>query len=873
MQPEDIQILENLFWRRIQHLVSADRSQENYLRLLEEQLLSCRDPVTDEPASAEEINQIRQRISLRIDYEVLYPRVEIQDPAQIRNIEGHTDWYLGWLDAEPDQYHWIRHREHLINRFLSQYPDEPERAARIIRTIDNDTDKILELMENPNRTSFKSKGLVVGYVQSGKTANFTALIAKAVDAGYKFIIVLTGIHNTLRSQTQERIDRELTGSVENGIIQPDIPHSLLRLTSQDLDFSPNNVNQQTFVNIIRPGYPLISIMKKNHNVMEHLIEWVHAAPENIRRNIPLLVIDDEADQASIDTHYGDEDDEPSRTNERIRRLLTFFSRHTYIGYTATPFANVLIDLAVHHEDLGRDLYPRNFIVSLNRPEGYIGSSEVFRSNLRDMYVRLVPQPEADNLITHPGDITQTLERAIMGHFLACAVRCFRGDSHQPMSMLIHTSHLQVDHQRMHECIDDFLDSLKSNWRNRYERAGIQRAFEEIWNTDYLHYINEHYPDRYVVFEDIVSYIEEIMDTMHILELNYLTDDELDYTLYRRVIAIGGNKLSRGLTLEGLLTSFYLRESRQYDTLLQMGRWFGFRENYEDLTRIYTTPILDSFFEELANVEQELREEILQYEAEGITPLDVSVRIRTHRRMRVTARNKMGAARIVQGSYSKRLVQTIWFPLNRSEILRRNLDAGSSFIQENEWEPANPNLPANRCYISRDISNVEILAFLDNYQFASRDDISEFGSSLDPEDLKNYIRRENSFNNLLEWNVAVVGKENIEFAGDEIVNWNGLEIVPVSRSRLQNYRYKIGALSDPNHLTLDYPDLQDPYLRAKPLLILYRISRNSRTSNARKTEDLFKDLTEKVDVLGLVIVFPQSRTTPNDYVSVLLSREV
>jgi len=866
MQQDDLLTLENIYWRRIQHSAPLNPTRVQLLDLLEELLLNCRDPVTDERASDEEISEIRRSIVLRIEYEIIYDTVEIQDPAQIRNIEGHIDWYDDWLGANPDRYHWIRHREYLTNRFLTRYSEDPERAARIIRTIDNDTDKILELMESPERVSFNSKGLVVGYVQSGKTANFTALIAKAIDAGYKFIIVLTGIHNTLRTQTQERIDRELTGVSENSISLPDLEHSLIRLTNSDLDFSPNNVNRQTFSNIVRSGFPIISIMKKNTQVLEHLIRWVQESPDEIRRNVPILLIDDEADQASIDTHSTEEDEEPSRTNEKIRRLLTLFTRHNYVGYTATPFANVLIDLAVHHEDLGRDLYPRNFIVSLNRPEGYMGASEVFHSDLREMYVKHVPLLEAESIISHPGNTTRTLERAIKGHYLACAVRCYRGDGHQPMSMLIHTSHLQADHSAMHRSIEDFCDSLLSNWRNPHEMQGIRTDFEELWNNDYLRYSSEFFPGRTVNFEDIIPYLEEIMISTHILELNYLTEDQLDYDIYRRVIAIGGNKLSRGLTLEGLLTSFYLRESRQYDTLLQMGRWFGFRENYEDLTRIYTTPTLDSFFEELAMIEHELREEIVQYESEGITPLDVAVRIRTHRRMRVTARNKMGAARIVQGSYSKRLVQTIWFPLDRIHILERNLNVGESFIREHEWSPISIGGQHQGSYISRDIRNTEILEFFDNYQFASRGDIAEFGSSLDPNDLKNYIRRENGFGNLLEWNVAVVGKQELDNDDDEIVNWSGLQIIPVVRSRLKNYRYKIGALSDPNHLNIDYPELQDPYDRVKPLLILYRISRNSKTRNRRNTEDLFQNINQMSDVLGLVIVFPQSRTTPSDYIS-------
>jgi hypothetical protein len=871
MQPEDLVTLENQYWRRIVHNLPHDHTSEDYHRLLEEELAHCRDPITDAPATPDEIVRIRQRISIRIEYESQYSVVEILDPAQIRNPEGHIDWYPEWLEGNPDRYHWMRHYEHLVRSFLHKYPDDPGRSARIIGTINNDTDRILELMENPNRVRFNSKGLVVGYVQSGKTANFTALIAKALDAGYKFVIIFTGIHNVLRYQTQERVDRELTGEEEDAIQPPDAFHSIIRLTSPDLDFSPNNINQRPLSTVVRGGFPIISIMKKRPDILERLIFWVSTAPEDIRRNIPLLVIDDEADLASIDTHANMDDEEPSTTNEKIRRLLFLFPRHSYIGYTATPFANVLIDMAVHHEDLGRDLYPRNFIVSLNRPQGYIGALEVFRSNLRDMYVHPVDQLEADQLIAHPGRMTPTLESAIMGHFLACAVRCFRGDGNEPMSMLIHISRTKDGHELTKNIVEELIESLKSNLRNPHERPLILETFEEIWNTNYLPSINTHFPNRLLNFEDITPYIENVLNSTEILKINSDREaDELDFANHPRVIVIGGNKLSRGLTLNGLLTSFYLRASRQYDTLLQMGRWFGFRENYEDLTKIYTTDILASFFEELAIIEQELREEILQYESEDITPLDVSVRIRTNRHMRVTARNKMGAGHVVPGSYSKRLVQTIWFPLHKAEILRQNLNTGSLFIRDHEWAPVGPS------YLSMDIPSTEILEFLDQYRFATREDIPEFGSSLDPDELKQYIRLENGNRRLLEWNVAVVGLDE----GDERTNWEGLNIFPVTRSRLSSnvYRYKIGALSDPNHLKLDYPDLEDPYdRREKPLLLFYRVSRestarapsdltNRRRNRRNQTEDLFAGIPERVDVLGLVMVFPHSRTMRDNFIS-------
>lgn len=832
------------------------------------------DPLSKMPLTEEEKEIVKDKIFKKNVYENALTSAEVEDPALIKDPEGHEEWYDEWKRLNPIGYYWDTLKEFLGDDYQQRYPDQPKKAGTIVRSIDNSSDKILELMESSQRLNFQTKGLVVGYVQSGKTANFTAVIAKAVDAGYRLIIVLTGIHDNLRSQTQQRLDRELTGEPDSSNLShvriPDFEHhKWVRMTNDHRDFDQMNLSKLDVLANYRT--PLLSVMKKNCKVMRRFIEWIEQAPDDIRANIPILLIDDEADLASIDTKY-DVDENPSETNKLIRYILNKFPRHAYIGYTATPFANVLIDLRKKHVQLGRDLYPRNFLVSLPKPENYLGAADIFGSDQSDRYIREISSEEAAKFYTKsrnagsiPEKTTPCLEKAILGFYLSCAARYERGDSKKPMTMLVHTTHRQASHGKMKSVVEEFCNSIKSNWGNQYEKQELRREFINIWQNDFVNTTKELYPDRVCNFEEIEPHLNEILEKTYIFELNSAADDELDYVKHPeiKVIAIGGNKLSRGLTLEGLVTSFYLRNSNQYDTLLQMGRWFGYREGYEDLTRIYTSKELALKFEDLALVEEELRNEIYRYEEEGLTPTDVAVRIRSHRTMKVTARNKMGRGGIIQGSYSGRLVQTIWFLLDKPDVLQKNLDAGEKFItSHNGWTQA-----ANTgSYLIKNIPCQDVLNFLNSYTFAKKDDVG--GPALDSISMIEYIKRLYPNGELLQWNVAVVGKKRTDNNKDSTVKWGGLCIAPETRSRLAGTQYKVGVISSPTEIALDNPEktaFDSRPINQNPLLLLYRISKDSKPVTVGKLVPLFEGLSTKIDVLGLVIEFPESRVEPFDYV--------
>lgn len=879
MNEQTISLVTEILIGRFNHLGQDDFNLDNELN-------NQRDPITGRPFTGEERAEIEKRVLNAIRYRrsydgaVLIPISVVEDPRE------HEEWYGDWLGENNDEegsYYWKRLAHHLS--FVLTNNHGPERAGSIVRSIDDATCGIMKRLANPQRPEFSYKGLIVGYVQSGKTANFSALIAKAADAGYKFFVVLSGIHKILRRQTQIRLDKELTGMNDRDIdeifiSEPSDIKQWHRLSTarleNDGEFSPMNLDP--FSAFCRRSTPTIAIIKKNWRVMDRLIDYISQSDETSRSQMPLLIVDDEADQASIDTNANIPDTEPTITNERIRSLLRLFPKKAYVGYTATPFANVLIDMTSEHVHLEDNIYPRNFIVSLPEPEEYFGTSIIFRGNLSECFIReILDEREA---LVMDNRITENLMRAINEFIICCAVRNIRGDRQKPMSMLIHVSRGIDDMGTVFGLVENYFNILHERVRDREGREGLRSRYNNIWeefrtNAGTINRelgLNNHLPQ----FEEIWGEINNVLSVIRRLELNSESEDVLDYTASGeiKVIAIGGNQLSRGLTLEGLMTSYFLRPSRQYDTLLQMGRWFGYRKKYEDLTRVHTTTELWDNFEHLALVEEEMRSEIYRYEEEGKTPAEMAIAIRDHRRLSVTARNKIGAAGTRQISYSESLNQTIWFPLDNLEALRANYNLGESFIRiiNDDFNSIGSS------HLACNIPGETVLRnFLHSYNFVDRE--STGGPGLDSERFLAYIFRRLYDQNpeLQYWNVAVVGNDNPLTGSDDPTTYGGLSINRIQRSRKHTERgYNVGVLSEPRHLRIDLPvDAESPYDRRSPqnpLLLLYLIWRNSRAGKhienplVNQRIDLYRDISsERIDVLGIAIVLPRSPSEPYNYI--------
>jgi hypothetical protein len=854
---------------------------------LSRELSELTHPVTRVQLSPEIVQRIENAFLDRIQYRrshdgsVLIPVSMVTDPR------GHEEWYPDWIrqnSNDTGSYYWHRLEDFLSRELTAKYG--PDNAGRVVRSIDDATFRIMEKISSPRRREFSYKGLTVGYVQSGKTANFTALIAKAADAGYKLIVVLAGIHNVLRRQTQVRLDRELTGvrdieSPDHYIMLPGAAKMWNRLTTARNDFSIANLG--LFSTYCELETPSLAVVKKNVSVLNRLIDFVSAAPESARAAMPLLIIDDEADQASIDGNANNPDADPTATNDCIRRLLTFFSKKVYVGYTATPFANVLINMRTEHGALQDDLYPRNFIVSLPEPDGYFGSSRIFSSDLSDRFVFEIP--DETNVLVRGGRITDNLSSAIDTFLLSCAVRNLRGDRRKPMSMLVHISHRINDMGIVARLISNetsgtlgYIETLKGRYRDNSQRNGLRTHLEVSWQalTTSSEVIREQLVLTHAMpdFAQVWNELENVFQVITVLELNSSSDDTLDYTTGEemKVIAVGGNQLSRGLTLEGLMTSYYLRASRQYDTLLQMGRWFGYRSGYEDLTRVYTTNQIWNFFEHLAMVEEELRSEIFRYEEENKTPAELAVAIRDHTTLTVTAPNKMGAGQLRQVSYSDSLNQTIWFPLDQPQILRRNLQLGSDFIANVNGNGGFSQPRRDGVYLSNNkIAAPDVLNFLAEYSFVTRD--NAVGPGLDSVKLIEYIRRryEDQNSELRNWSVAIVGN-TAPTRENPTINYGGLDINRIQRSRKYTLRgYNIGVLTESDHLNIDLAPGEERSAQ-NPLLLLYLVWKDSRAATfienptPNQRIDLYRDVaTERIDLLGVAVKLPRSQFEPNSFI--------
>lgn len=585
--------------------------------------------------------------------------------------ETHKPWYFGER-ATPgpfaDRYF----------RYLSEREGWPVAA---IASLQNTTQRVLSLLEDPLREgAWDRRGLVVGHVQSGKTANYAGLICRAADAGYKLIVVLGGMHNALRAQTQMRLDRDFLGyeSSRNaaggrrpiGVSEIDGRPVAHFLTSRETSGDFNAARAAT-TGVGVQDVPVLLVVKKNASILKNLNAWVDDFLEKrgLTKTVPLLLIDDEADQASVDTKDQtdatgnlDPEHDPTRINKEIRAILKAFSRSAYVAYTATPFANILIHDEVDNRRYADDLFPRSFIVNLPAPSNYVGPSFLFSDEFDPPdLVRVVDQtkedwiPEKHDSAWTPifgGERTlpPSLEDAVLSFLLVCAARLARGQSNKHNSMLVHVSRFKQVQEHVHGQVKKWLDDARGKLRLGIGDEGLRQRLQTLWEEDFEPTSNEvisAVPWSGATLTSWADVSAKLTDAAELIEVRLVNSDikePLDYDRYTgagglNVIAVGGDKLSRGLTLEGLSISYFLRASRMYDSLMQMGRWFGYRPGYLDLCRIYMPADLRDWFEHVARAAEDLRSQLDHMAAINATPKDYGLRVQTHDVLMVTATNK------------------------------------------------------------------------------------------------------------------------------------------------------------------------------------------------------------------------------------------
>lgn len=798
-----------------------------------------------------------------------------------------------WLDTidRSSWYYWPTLRDLLIAKEWNT------------ADLDDETDRVLRQVAHPAVAEFDIRGLVLGYVQSGKTANFTALIAKAVDVGYRLVIVLSGTDNGLRRQTQIRLNRELVGYIDNRAGAVPLPppgkqwHQFTREEASG-DFDAGRANYAS----LQGSEPVLIVMKKNGPRLRRLHAWLDEAPAAVRRQLPVLVIDDEADQASPDsrgdrvTQAPDPDDvieDPSIINGLIRQLLRRFARCSYAAYTATPFANILIPHDNQfHPEFGSDLYPKDFVIALPKREGYFGAEELYgrfdlatgaeQSGLN--VIRTVE--DADLVALDQGTFPPGLDIALENFILAGSGRRQRGQGAEPATMLIHTSSRREDHKRLTVQVRDRLREIRDEWR--YQRAHVEPRLRLRWETEFRPVTHVVAPAADVRFDKVVEHIGPFLEAVReVREVNSRKGDMLDYASEPslKVIAVGGNRLSRGLTLEGLLVSYFVRRTVMYDTLMQMGRWFGYRAGWADLTRIHTTSELRSWFHDLATVEYQLREDIAVYERQGIKPVELGMRILSHPSMLVTSplKQRHSSTINVAQTYAAKVVQSFRFPFNRPSDLGEQADANLKLTREflgnagrPEWTDEGPHWSGKKM-----VAGSLVLDFLKRFR------IDETARSVSLPLLCAYLERQIDQDELIKWTICVKGRQRLDKKLGE-ARWNvaGGRIAQISRTRLKSDPTSLGVVTEPGDEEAGLPEellekareiaaekdlARNPAARlvrpsAEGLLLLYPIGRESGhdlAADSQSRRRLFDDPNDATarDLIAFALSFPASPRAP------------
>ena len=767
--------------------------------------------------------------------------------------------HVRWLDAarKKDWRYWARYQAYQEKRL----------PPKVVEALDVSTDEIIGLLEDPLRAgAWDRRGLVVGHVQSGKTGNYTGLVCKAADAGYKVIIVLAGLHNNLRAQTQIRLEEGFLGYETSPNRDPGKPigvaeedsdpkiHPHCATTREDKgDFSVAVAKH--FFAISPEERPWLFVVKKQKTVLTQLLKWIrgHVAdstdPVTGRRivsNLPLLVIDDEADHASVDTgeQLFDEDGkpdvehEPKAINGLIRRILHSFSKKAYVGYTATPFANIFIHRRSATTEEGLDLFPQSFIINLAAPSNYVGPAKVFGVQTQDGRTAglpltrpivdhasadgkagwMPPKHAKEHVPLHDGteEVPPSLRKAILSFVLACAARSCRGQGDKHCSMLVHVTRLTAVQGHVHRQVESEVRRLRQRISRRVGDEEILETMRRIWEDDFvptseavLRVLDEPPSPSIPDWESIAPLLSDVLEDIQVKQINGSAKDALDYSDHEgkglKVIAIGGEKLARGLTLEGLCTSYFVRTTKMYDTLMQMGRWFGYRPGYVDLCRLYTVSELVDWFEHIADASEELREEFNAMVESGATPETYGLRVKSHSTLLVTSPLKMRTAKSLQLSFSGELLETVTFHKNET-FLNANLKAADKLV-------ASMGAPSEGRVISRtrDGKVQEWIGSL--WSGRPSDDIADFfeAYATHPQSPKvisatiaQFIRAMAKNGELTSWTVAIIGGGK----GHDHTFSSGVEVEGMIQRTWEvkdGNRYSIGRLMSPRDEAIDLDD--------------------------------------------------------------------
>ena len=833
--------------------------------------------------------------------------------SKILNDYNQDEWYSDIKD-DIQQKFWLRYKDYLI--------DEKHFSPNVVSKLGNETldQDLMNYLLNPNietDTPVLRRGLVIGDVQSGKTSTYIGLICKAADAGFKVFILLTGTIESLRKQTQERVEEGFIGidmsdpntggkRVGVGLDNKDI--FATALTSRNNDFTGNS---DKIAVALKNFNAVVFVIKKQKDVLNKLTKWLinlNADTLTKKIDLPMLMIDDEADNASINTSKSKED--PTTINRLIRNLANLFTRSNYIGFTATPFANVFIDPETTEEMENQDLFPEDFIVSLPTPSNYIGPEQIFAENgeyhSQLIYITDAGIEESDGYSFYfkhkkewEGELPESLTDAIYSFYIVNAIRDLRGDKKTHRSMLVNMSRFV----RVQKYIRSEIENIHST-AYREIKFNLSHDFTESMKSPVLKKIyslwERHFSDTEFDWEDIVNALYGAVEPIMIKVVNSARGtDKLVYPENEsiRVIAIGGLALSRGLTLEGLIISYFYRNTCTYDVLMQMGRWFGYRRGYEDLFRIWTHRASAEWYAEISKATEELKSDMRLMNENKMRPKDFGIRVKNDADdLQITAANKMRNSKdeLLVNSYFGNIIETPYLIFDPA-IQKKNFRKIQEFIETH----VSDGIPLERQHNSygKDrymIKNVPKTKIAD---LILKLDISRYNGHFKPYQLTNFIN--NCDEPCLDmFDIALIegtkSEKKIEIAGKEIVavfrsgcsasveenrlnigrrgklggpgdGMTGIadvdgrtaeEIIDVARERFRA-AYKKEKKKDFKENST-YPGITwFRYIKdRKPLLIIYLVDIEGQ-ENQKQVFDKFKAEMDGIPSVGLAIGFPEN----------------
>lgn len=721
------------------------------------------------------------------------------DTGVLLKEDNYKKWYFS-SKAERGTAYWDRY-----NRYLEKDVKLPK---KVINKIEEASEDIMDVLGDPySETGFQRRGLVIGAVQSGKTSNYTALINKAADSGYKVIILLTGTIEKLRKQTQGRIDEGFVGADSRNFIENKKPSkknahlgvgryntsiNVASFTTTDKDFDSKGLN----VKLTSVADPVIFVIKKNKSILEKLHTWLknkNANPTTGIIDLPMLLIDDEADNASVNTNNPDKD--PTAINNGIRNLLRLFNKYSYVGFTATPFANIFIDpkIGTEYDD---DLFPKDFIYLLEQPSNYVGPTQMYREDGEYNYmVRYNDNMEEMLELKHKNGtrmvgLPNSLKHSINLFLLANAVRDLRGQEKKHRSMLIHVSRFISVQKDVQEQVKNYFNFAKEQIKN-YALAEKEVQYIKELHTLFEKEYGQELSANYGVekfkkvpikesWEDVKSVLYKAISPIQVHTVNSgSAAQRMNYEEYEeglRLIAIGGLSLARGLTLEGLTVSYFYRNTKMYDTLMQMGRWFGYRDDYADLCRLWTSSESAGWYEHIAEATDELRNEVRNMVWQNKRPIDFGLRVRSAEDtpLIVTARNKLRHSEQIKlvRQLNGRMIETPILPSKPHEIEANNKIIENWLINHKSYFVENSSILGVQKPTFKDVPKDTILELLTLVEYPYMNEFSKESVFV------NEITKSTS-KTFDKWDVVVA--TNRFQNNSEAVIFGGIPISPITRS--------------------------------------------------------------------------------------------